>query len=320
MISKKPPAPGYDVFFQGGYVWDLIFTGLPEMPKLGSEIFGSDFHITPGASFYSATALHRLGLRAGWSVDIGNDPLSRLFLETAQREGLDGSLFRTHDFPIYSVTTSLSFPHNRAFVTYTDELPGPSLPPLIEQYQPRLLLLNSLGDGLRSLESLAAIREGGTKIFLECQVHQTTLDNPDVVGALQSVDVFAPNEQEALELTGAATAEAALAQLAELTPLVIIKLGQRGAIARARGEVVHVPALKVKVLDTTGAGDIFNTGFIYGYLRGESLETCLMYGNICGGLSTTGYGVRNAPTAARLEEARSYYKERRRKKIDTVIR
>ncbi|MEA3335034.1 MAG: carbohydrate kinase family protein [Chloroflexota bacterium] len=306
-MAKTPPVSTYDVFFCDGYVWDLTFTGLPEMPRLGTEIFGSGFQMTPGASFYSAVAFHRLGLRAGWSVDIGNDPLSRFFLETAQQEGLDCSLIRIRDFPIFSVTTSLSFPHNRAFVTYANEPPSTPLMPLIEQYHPRLLLLSSLGSGLRSIEWLAAIRKAGTKIFLECQVHQTSLDNPDVIYALQSVDIFAPNEQEALELTGAADVEAALAKLAELTPLVVIKLGPLGAIAKVNGKVVHVPVLRVKVLDTTGAGDIFNTGFIYGYLGGEPIEKCLMYGNICGGLSTTGYGVRNAPTIAQVKGEMSHY-------------
>jgi sugar/nucleoside kinase (ribokinase family) len=88
---------------------------------------------------------------------------------------------------------------------------------------------------------------------------------------------------------------------------VVIKLGQQGAIAQVNGELVHVPALKVNVLDTTGAGDIFNTGFMYGYLRGETLERCLMYGNICGGLSTTGYGVSNVPTAEQVEEKILHY-------------
>jgi sugar/nucleoside kinase (ribokinase family) len=170
-------------------------------------------------------------------------------------------------------------------------------------------MFNSLGDGLASLEVMKTIRKAGIKVFLECQVHRTTLDNPAVVDLLQTVDIFAPNDHEALELTGAATVEAALAQLAELTPKVVIKMGRRGAIAQAYGEVVHVPALKIEVLDTTGAGDNFNTGFIYGYLRDDPLETCLRYGNICGGLSATGYGVSNVPTAAQVQQEMSYYSE-----------
>jgi len=89
-----------------------------------------------------------------------------------------------------------------------------------------------------------------------------------------------------LQLTGAATVEQALARLAELTPLVIVKRGAEGAIAGLDGGVVQVPAIPVEVVDTTGAGDCFNAGFLYGYLRGASLETCLRAGNICGGLST----------------------------------
>ncbi len=306
-MSQKTPSATYDVVFYGGYVWDLIYTGLPEMPRLGTEIYSSDFYMTPGAGFYSATALHRLGLRVGWRVDIGSDPLSRLFLETARQEGLDDSLFRIHDYPLYSITTSLSFPHERAFVTYEDEPPDPSILPIIEQHHPKLFLFNNLNGGIQAHKLMKNIRETGTKIFLECQMHRSTLEDAAVVETLQAVDIFAPNEQEALDLTGAATVEAALAQLAALTPIVVIKQGQRGAIAQTNEKVTRVPALEVKVLDTTGAGDIFNTGFMYGYLRGEPLEKCLMYGNICGGLSTTGCGVSRVPTAAEVQEAMSYY-------------
>ena len=58
---------------------------------------------------------------------------------------------------------------------------------------------------------------------------------------------------------------------------------------------------------TPGVGDIFNVGFITGYLAGESLERCLMYGNICGGLSTRGYGAAAVPTRSHLNEAMARY-------------
>src|SRR5205085_6102624 len=110
------------------------------------------------------------------------------------------------------------------------------------------------------------------------------------------------NASEALQLTGAATVEAALAQLAELTPLAIVKRGAQGAIAQAGQHMGRAPAIGVDVFDTTGAGDCFNAGFLYGHLRGLPLEDCLRCGNICGGLSTTARGGAAAPSAAQVEE------------------
>ncbi|MEW5958098.1 MAG: carbohydrate kinase family protein [Chloroflexota bacterium] len=291
----------YDVLIEGGYFCDLIFTGLPGMPRLGAEIVGAGFEMVPGANFYYALAFKRLGLRVGWSCDFGNDLFSRFVLDMARREGLDDSLFRVHDFPLRCLTVSLSFPNERAFVTYTDEVAGPPLLALVRQYRPRCVLLGGLAFGPDHLELVTTAHEVGALVYMDCQSHQTTLDNPQVIESLRAVDIFAPNEGEALALTGATTVTAALARLAELTGLVIIKRGSRGAIAQTSQQVICAPGLKVEAFDTTGAGDCFNTGFLYGYLRGDPLETCLKYGNICGGLSTTDHGAAAAPTAAEVE-------------------
>ncbi len=294
-------AATYDVLLEDGYFCDLIFTGLPEMPRLGAEFFSRGFEMVPGANFYYVTALSRLGLRVGWSCNFGNDVFSQFVLAAARREGIDDCLFKVHNFPIRNVTVSISFPEERAFVSFADEFQSPPLLPLIKQFRPRCVLRGSLEIGPAHLELVAAGREVGALYFMECQSHRSSLKQPEVVEALRAVDIFAPNAQEAIDLTGAATVEAALAQLAELTPLVVIKLGREGAIARQGKQIVFAPGLPVNVIDTTGAGDCFNAGFLYGYLRGYDLEDCLRCGNICGGLSTTAYGARAVPTAEQLE-------------------
>jgi sugar/nucleoside kinase (ribokinase family) len=116
------------------------------------------------------------------------------------------------------------------------------------------------------------------------------------------VDLFLPNAGEARRLTGTETTEAAAEILAAFCPLVVIKQGACGALARTRELQIQSPALDVAVLDTTGAGDCFNAGFLYSHLRGDPLETSLRYGNICGGLSTTTHGTEATPTAAEIED------------------
>ncbi len=85
---------------------------------------------------------------------------------------------------------------------------------------------------------------------------------------LPLVDVFLPNENEALAMTGSANDEQALGNLVQKCGWVAIKLGSRGAIAASGSETASSPALKVNVVDTTGAGDSFDGGFLYGYLQG----------------------------------------------------
>ncbi|GAB4189115.1 MAG: carbohydrate kinase family protein [Roseiflexaceae bacterium] len=294
-------AHDYDILLLGGYFCDLIFTGLPEMPQLGAEVFGSGFEVVPGAAFTTALALQRLGLRAGWSCDFGNDFFSRYVLEEARATGLDDRLFRHHPHPLRRVTAALSFPHDRAFVSYLDPSERPAAAPLVEQYRPRWVLLSGLSYGPAHTELVAAARRVGAQVYMDCQCVSATLATPGLVEALRAVDVFAPNEREAIALTGAGSWQAALEQLAALTPLVVLKRGAAGAVARRQGEQAQAPALPVAVLDTTGAGDCFNAGFLYGYLRDRSLEESLRCGNICGGLSTTAFGGRAVPTVEQLE-------------------
>jgi len=293
----------YDVLLVGDYFCDLIFTGLPIMPSLGTEVYGTGFDMMPGGSFITALALHRLGLCTGWACDFGNDVFSQFVLELVRQHGLDDSLFRLLDRPIRNISVSMSFPRDRAFVSYSDERDSLPLMPLIEKYKPRCLLLPSLQFDEPLVElTMAAHRHGGL-VYMDCQHTDQTLNTPGLAEALRRVDIFAPNTTEAIQLTGAATVEAAVAQLAELTPLVVAKLGADGAMAQAGTQVIRVPGISVKALETTGAGDCFNAGFLYGYLHGKPLETCLRCGNICGGLSTTACGgATAAPTAAEVEE------------------
>jgi sugar/nucleoside kinase (ribokinase family) len=118
---------------------------------------------------------------------------------------------------------------------------------------------------------------------------------------LQQVDVFLPNENEALALTGADSVEAALNLLRQKCGTIALKVGAQGAMACRGKETAHVSALKLRVVDTIGAGDTFDAGFLYGYLNGWSLEKALSLAAVSGSLSTRSAGGTSAqPT---LEEA-----------------
>ncbi|MFO7585341.1 MAG: carbohydrate kinase family protein [Anaerolineales bacterium] len=292
-----------DVLLPSMYFCDLVFTGLPEMPRLGNEIYCKNLKVIPGGGFIPAVALNRLGLQVGWACDFGNDFFSRFALEQVRQQNLSERLFRMHDIPLQSVTVSYSFSHERAFLTYLDSLPPFDLPALIRENPARCLMLMGLSSGPDFHKTVAAAREVGALVFMECQATDASLDAPQVEAALKAVDIFAPNQEEALRLTGEKTVETALERLAELTPTVVIKLGADGAIARRQGEQARLPGLSVLVEDTTGAGDNFDCGFVYGVLQGYSLEDSLRCGNYCGGLSTTACGGWEAsPAVEQLED------------------
>ena len=71
---------------------------------------------------------------------------------------------------------------------------------------------------------------------------------------------------------------------------VILKLGTQGAMTIERGELIHALALEVTPLDTTGAGDCFDAGFLYAWLNNLPMEQCLLFGNICGARATLSLG------------------------------
>lgn len=292
-----------DVLLPSPYFCDLVFTGLPDIPRLGEEIFSQGLKVLPGAGFIPALALTRLGLKVDWACDFGNDFFSRYVLEEAGRQNLSARLFRMHHQSLQAVTVAYSFSHERAFLSYMDPLPPRDLSSLVRENPARCLMLTFFHYGADFIETVHAAHAQGSLVFMEGQVlGDASLANPQVLTALRSVDIFAPNENEALQLTGEKNIESALKHLAELTPIVVIKLGRNGAIAQTKDELVHVDGILMDVVDTTGAGDNFDCGFLYGLLHNYSLKNCLHCGNFCGSRSTTAYGGWEAsPTASKLE-------------------
>jgi sugar/nucleoside kinase (ribokinase family) len=103
---------------------------------------------------------------------------------------------------------------------------------------------------------------------------------------LSVTDVFLPNQTEALSITKSSNVESASQQLATKAKLVVVKLGADGALACRRAEYSKSPSIPVTVIDTVGAGDSFDAGFIYGYLNDWQIERSLRLACVCGALST----------------------------------
>lgn len=299
-MSSNAPS-GYDLLIQGVYFCDLIFTGLPCIPTLGTEVFGTGFDALAGGTFNTVLALHRLGIRVGWDCDFGSDLFSQYVLGLVRGEGIDDRLFRLHDHPVRRISASMSFPHDRAFISFSEPQPEPPLAPVIRQFRPRGVLLPHLHLDDTHADLCQAAHDVGAFVYMDCQYNNSTLADPGVEAAIRAVDIFSPNESEALRLTGTDTVQDALRRLSSLVPMVIIKQGAQGASLQTGDRVIHMPGLAVDTFDTTGAGDCFNAGFLYGYLRGEPLETCLRCANISGALSTTARGVVATPTAAQVQ-------------------
>ena len=148
----------------------------------------------------------------------------------------------------------------------------------------RLFLQKGLQAGLPAL--FRELRKAGMTLSLD------TNDDPDDTwgGVLQElldlVDIFLPNEDELLRMTKLSSVEEALNSLAGRVPLIVVKCGSRGAILQKGSERLPIAPVSVQPVDTIGAGDSFDAGFLSAWLRGASAEESARMGNICGALST----------------------------------
>jgi sugar/nucleoside kinase (ribokinase family) len=299
----------FDIVILGDYFFDQIFTGMPAFPELGREVVSEGLTATGGALFTTVVALKRLGARVGWLGTFGSDSYSRYVYELAEREGVDLSLVCHLQRPYQRVTTSVPYNGERAFITYTDD----DLP---DQHACWLRSLERISfrhvhvGGLMSPDDARPFREltrsRGATFSMDCQ-DSPLLAQPDVCRqALALADIFLPNTREACAITGAETPDAALQALRTPGTLVIVKDGENGVWIPDGDEAVkRVPGIDAgPVIDTTGAGDCFNGGFLYGLICEDvPLEQCARYGNICGGLSVTGVGgADRAPTYEQLQQ------------------
>jgi sugar/nucleoside kinase (ribokinase family) len=294
--------PHFDILVPGTYFCDVIFTGLPSLPTLGSEIISQNLTIIPGGTINHVMALRRLGVNVGWIGAMGNDFFSKFVLEAIRDEDIDTSLVSHLNRSLQQVTVSLSFPQDRAFVTFTDP-PADEVGMVLdamEQVTFRHLHFCGLEVDERMPDVARLCHAHGAVLSMDCQHTHATLDMAHVRKALSELDLFMPNASEAMRLTGTDNLDEAAKILSDFVPYLVVKNGAEGASAYRNGERYHEPALKLKPVDTTGAGDVFNAGFLAAHLEGYDTRICLRWGNYCGGMSTLSGGPGAAPTRAQL--------------------
>ncbi len=288
LCEEGSPVP-YDVLLKGTPSCDLTFAfhRRDTLPAIGQEIFADGFAANPGGIFNIASALSRLSLRVGLVAVLGNDMFSRLIAEHMQASGLSLELTTWVDYPVPVVSAGISLPHDRLFVSYRPHAPGLAGQAGItladlDLYRPRAILTY----GAIEPAVLQAARQRGIVVYADTYWDPEYLHDPALRDLAAAVDVFSPNLCEALEITGANDAEGALEILSRWGRCIVIKCGSAGCLAIRDGTHYQVEAPRVAAIDTTGAGDNFNAGLMYGLLHGFPFERCLRCAVITGALST----------------------------------
>jgi sugar/nucleoside kinase (ribokinase family) len=287
--------PRFDVTIAGELNLDLILYGLPEQLPPERELLADRMMLTLGSS--SAIVAHNLaalGSRVGFQSRIGDDPLGQIALERLQQGGVDVSLVRR--VPGATTTGLTVILHHelwRNILTYSGTIAETSWDDLDLNY-----LSDSRHFHFSSYYLQRALRPRVGELFQQLKAKGLTIsldtnDDPDdrwaggLSDVLRYVDVFLPNEREACKAAGTDDLEAAIHKLSQWVPLIVVKLGRKGAMAQRGAERLTSPSREVVAVDAVGAGDSFDAGFLHEFVRGSDLKTCLANGNMAGALSTT---------------------------------
>jgi sugar/nucleoside kinase (ribokinase family) len=273
-----------DMISFGSVFLELVFGHVPELPRPGEEIFTEEFAFSCGGAVNSATAAATAGAQAGLCTVLGEDLGSRVVIEHCAKLGVDLSPSVRVRRRSAGVTVVLNFDGDRAFVS---NIPARRSQPEIDRWravlrrtQPRWCYLHA-GPGVP--EFLRDARELGSKIALDVSLGDER-EGDVVIDCVRLADVFIPNEDELLRLTGADSLGPALsAATAWGTPLVV-KRGPAGAVIASPDGMTEVTEgiRPVEVKDRTGAGDAFAGAMIAALLRGVPLTEAVVAANTAG--------------------------------------
>ncbi|MDR1098607.1 MAG: adenosine kinase [Tannerella sp.] len=242
----------------------------------------------PGGSVCNTMrAMARLGAEAGYIGKIGDDPYGNSYETSVREAGVDPFFIRTRGMSGCS-TILVSPDGERTMATFlgpaaalsSEEIPDD----VLRRYDCLYLEGYLISNGPLFLPVLKRAKSLGLKIALD--LSNFTIVNgfrnllKDVIPAY--VDILFSNESEAEAYTGLPAREA-VDVLAKEVGISVVTVGKDGVLAGSNGRVIHEKALESNVVDTTGAGDHFAAGFLYGYLLGATPEQSARIGSLLAG-------------------------------------
>ncbi len=294
-MTKTESRP-LDVIVAGEANPDLILTSVPPL-ELDQEKLARDMYLVlGGSSAITAHNLARLGARTGFVGVVGDDFLGRFIEEKLRAAGVDLSFLRKLPRAKTGLTVWHTRGRRRAGVTFLGAIARLRAAHVPSRYLARArhlhvgayFLLENLQPELPRLFRRA--RRLGLTTSLDCNYDPREQWDSGLHQTLALTDVFFPNEDEARRITGLRDLRAAARQLARHARIVVVKRGARGVLVAAGDRLFRVPAVKTRVVETTGAGDSFNAGFLARFVRGASLEECAAAGVRAGARAVTRVG------------------------------
>jgi len=235
--------------------------------------------IPGGSASNTMIGLSRLGAPARFICKVGNDDLGDIYSQNLCNHGVKGYV-RKSSTPTGTVLSAVTPDAQRTMYTYTGAS-AELLPTEISDmpfheadvvylegylaYNPSMLL-----------HCIHVAKSNGLEVVLDCGSFGVVKDCRFLIDKLiedQSIDIIIANEDEARILTNVEE-DLACTEMTRIAKIAVVKLGKRGSIIGEKGNIIKVSAPNIQAIDTTGAGDLWAAGFLYGYLNNWPLEKC----------------------------------------------
>jgi len=246
--------------------------------------------VVPGGSACNtAVGIGKLGGKARFIGKCGQDEMAGLFEEDLKKNNVQPHLFKSAS-PTGRVLSIITPDAQRSMFTYLgassemtiDEIAGSHFADVVIVHLEGYLLFNT--DLVYA--ALKRAREAGARVSLDLASYTVVEDSRDVLDDIvdQFVDILIANEDEALAFTGHKDEQQAIASLSRRSEIAVLKVGERGSYVSRQGGIIRIEPKTGQgpVVDTTGAGDLWASGFLYGLANGYPLERCGQIGSACG--------------------------------------
>lgn len=288
----------FDVIVVGELNVDLILNTIDSFPEMGKEKIAKHMTLTLGSSSaIFASNLSSLGANVAFIGKIGDDAFGKLVKESFAEKKVNTDYIITSKKLNTGATIVLNYSEDRAMVTYPGAMEDLKISDIEEKvirsakhlHFSSYFLQPGIQSGLISLFRMA--KKNGLTTSLDIQWDPAEKWNFNYQETLPFVDVFLPNEQEALLLTDETVLENAIKKLTSFANLVVIKLGSKGSVAATdKKSNFRQSYYNNNVVDAIGAGDSFNAGFIYKFINGGKIDECQKFANLTGAVNTTAAG------------------------------
>lgn len=240
-----------------------------------------------GSAANTIHGLANLGVETGFIGKIGTDEMGKVFHDDMVNAGINAHLSQSNT-PTGRAVALISPDTERTFATYLGaaiELNRHDLSSdLFSQYE--IFHIEGYIVQNHSLleDTLKLAQMMGLKISLDLASYNVVDQHREFLEEMlkEYVDIVFANEDEARSLTGKEPAEA-LDKLSKLCEIAVVKVGKEGSLVKNRNLKFEIGVIPVNSIDTTGAGDLYASGFLYGMVNGYSLDKCGKIGAILAG-------------------------------------